>query len=99
MPPRQRHNSNPEKGSTDGASLKRDPINLNAELDTVSERSEIEEDPTLSESLKKGTYFVFILKFTYDRIIWSLNNSYVVQVSKKHTYTLNFAMNDKINKM
>ena len=33
---RTRHNSNP---------VIRDPINLNAELDTVSERSEIEEEP------------------------------------------------------
>ena len=33
---RHRHNSDPEQN-------KRDPINLNAELDTVSERSEIEE--------------------------------------------------------
>ena len=55
---RQRHNSNPERGSTDGAA-KRDPINLNAELDTVSERSEIEEDPTLAESIKKGMEFLF----------------------------------------
>lgn len=41
---RQRHHSNPD--------IKRDPINLNAELDTVSERSEIEEDNSLIESLR-----------------------------------------------
>ena len=34
--------------------VKRDPINLNAELDTVSERSEIEDDSSLAESLKQG---------------------------------------------
>lgn len=37
---------------------KRDPINLNAELDTVSERSEIEDD-SLVESIKHGNLSFF----------------------------------------
>ena len=40
---------------------KRDPINLNAELDTVSERSEIEDD-SLVESIKHGNLSFFRFK-------------------------------------
>ena len=60
---RQRHgNSNLEPKSV--GALKRDPINLNAELDTVSERSEIDEDPTIAESIKRGkTYFKYLMNF------------------------------------
>ena len=55
---RQRHGSSNLEPKSGGA-LKRDPINLNAELDTVSERSEIDEDPTIAESIKRGkTYFL-----------------------------------------
>ena len=54
---RQRHGSSNLEPKSVGA-LKRDPINLNAELDTVSERSEIDEDPTIAESIKRGkTYY------------------------------------------
>jgi hypothetical protein len=49
---RQRHGSSNLEPKSVGA-LKRDPINLNAELDTVSERSEIDEDPTIAESIKR----------------------------------------------
>ena len=57
---RQRHGSSNLEPKSVGA-LKRDPINLNAELDTVSERSEIDEDPTIAESIKRGkTYFKYL---------------------------------------
>ena len=48
---RTRHNSNPGP--------QRDPINLNAELDTVSERSEIDEDPTEKTMQSKVLFFGF----------------------------------------
>ena len=60
---RQRHGSSNLEPKSVGA-LKRDPINLNAELDTVSERSEIDEDPTIAESIKRGkTYFKYLWIF------------------------------------
>ena len=70
---RQRHGSSNLEAKSGGA-LKRDPINLNAELDTVSERSEIDEDPTIAESIKRGkTYFKYeFLQLQFHEIIYEL---------------------------
>ena len=38
--------------------LSRDPINLNAELDTVSERSEVEDDESLRLANQSGKNFL-----------------------------------------
>lgn len=45
-------------GSNDMPAAKRDPINLNEELETVSERSEMEEEPSISELKGKQSHHV-----------------------------------------
>ena len=74
---RQRHGSSNLEPKSVGA-LKRDPINLNAELDTVSERSEIDEDPTIAESIKRGkTYFKYeFLQSQFHEIIFDFNTEF-----------------------
>ena len=75
---RQRHGSSNLEPKSVGA-LKRDPINLNAELDTVSERSEIDEDPTIAESIKRGKTYYFKYEFLqsqFHEIIFDFNTEF-----------------------
>ena len=75
---RQRHGSSNLEPKSVGA-LKRDPINLNAELDTVSERSEIDEDPTIAESIKRGKTHYFKCEFLqsqFHEIIFDFNTEF-----------------------